>query len=146
MSSAERRAWIHEHLYVYGDEDFILIITSALMMLPFVVVGTLLPTVAFLGVGVTSRGWFTGGDFIHRDGHHLPHKIALGPTADEQTVLHECGHSFVESFPLTGETPALSTLGALALRQLGRDWSRSMDKHEQQEERLAYAFAFAWGR
>jgi hypothetical protein len=146
QSSAERRAWIHERVWLYGDEDFLPIITQAVVHFPDVVLAALLPAVAFIGVGRNSRAWFVGGSFIHRNGHRLRHTIVLGPATNEDTVRHECGHAFCAVLPTETDTPALSVLGEQGVLQLAADegWSHRIDEHQQREERLAWGFAYAW--
>jgi hypothetical protein len=145
LSVAERRAWIQDRVNLFGDEDFSPIIVAALMGLPDYIVDSVIPEVAFIGVGRNSTGWFSSSAFIHPEGHRLPHTIVLGPTSDVLIALHEIGHAW-HAPSATRDAVAITVQGHEGLYQIAaaQGWSHRVDAHQRREERLAWGFAYAF--
>lgn len=139
---------VDDEPFYCGDLPLLHVVRTAMALLPDAVRWPIQRTVAFLGVGISSRAWTGPAVFVDAAGQRKRRIVVLGPSADVLTVLHEIGHVWAAG-PSRDVEHLLTAQGeagllALAVKEGWRDRLAALDRAVLESEQLADGLAFCW--
>ncbi len=141
------KQWVHDQAVVVGDAAPLPTVITALCCLDQRVLQVVLENAVFLCVGTDSAGWTASSRFMDSQGRGRPRLVALGPTADVKTVLHEAAHVWCHS-PLKDDPDhmCITVVGESGLMQaISESGHRpQVDDATARAERLCDALAYIW--
>jgi len=130
--------------YVLGDRETLLLVRTALALVPPVVRYAAIREVAFLSVG-TACAWTSSAAFIDATGLRKTTVVCLGPEASVLLVLHEIAHAFCRPMP-TEDSQAITAQGEEGFREymVAAGAGDLIERFERKAEAVADGLALSW--